>query len=614
MNKFTKFIFCAAAALTIPLWVANNAQAKRAVQTPIVVTQPDGTTLTIRMYGDEHFHYTTTADGHLLLSTPDKGYVYAQINADGDVQPSALKAHDVSERSVAEQEFLSSISKSSIEKALIGMQQHSMSSPRMQNRRTGYLLDDSENVWQLGRYDHKYPVIGSPKALVVLVEYLDVPFKTSDPYEYFNDMLNLENFSRNGATGSARDWFIYNSNGMFNPNFDVYGPIKLKHNRRYYGGNDSYGNDSKPEEMVIEAIEALDDEVDFTQYDTNGDGYIDNVFVFYAGEGEADSSKSEAVWPHSYDLEYARPRDTFEYDGVILNHYACSNEIDYQYKRADGIGTFVHEFSHVMGLPDLYATTYSSAVTPSEYSVLDYGPYNNQGRTPPNYSSFERNALGWLTPKMFMEDENIILEPLIHTNDCYLVPTERDTEFFLLEYRQRVGNDTYIPAGGMIVWQIDYDDYKWLYNSVNNSAGHQNVMMLKADNRNTVASLSGDTYPGKTNNTSLGPDTKPAFVSWSKRSVGVTITDIAEEDDVIKFNVTLDDDYNYPTHVGVNDVKVSDKYFELNGISITALKAIDIYTPAGMKVMHLNEGETNTLPGRGFYLIHSEEQTVKLAI
>ena len=156
-----------------------------------------------------------------------------------------------------------------------------------------------------------------------------------------------------------------------------------------------YGNDQRPEEMIIEACQMLDDTVDFSEYDRDGDGYIDNVFVFYAGRGEASGGASDTVWPHSWDIT-AATSVPYVFDGVRLDRYGCSNE--WEVDRPDGVGTFVHEFSHVMGLPDLYATKYTGAFTPGAWSAMDYGPYNNDGCTPPLYSAFERYSLGWIEP------------------------------------------------------------------------------------------------------------------------------------------------------------------------------------------------------------------------
>ena len=154
----------------------------------------------------------------------------------------------------------------------------------------------------------------------------------------------------------------------------------------YYGENDYRGDDSNPQKMAIEACQQLDATVDFSEYDRDNDGYIDNVYIFYAGRGEASGGSSSTVWPHSWEVS-AVESQTYYFDNVILNRYACGNE--WEGDKPDGVGTFIHEFSHVLGLPDLYSTSYSSAFTPGSWSAMDYGPYNNNGCTPPLYSVFE---------------------------------------------------------------------------------------------------------------------------------------------------------------------------------------------------------------------------------
>ena len=161
---------------------------------------------------------------------------------------------------------------------------------------------------------------------VVLVEYQDVKFNLSDPKDYFTRLLNEEGFSDYYATGSARDWFINSSNGMFKPEFEIMGPVTLQKNQEYYGGNDAYGQDNAPQRMVIEACRQLNTTVDFSRFDRDGDGYIDNVFVVYAGRGEASGGSSDCVWPHAWTLNAAEPGSIYTFDNVRLNRYACCNE------------------------------------------------------------------------------------------------------------------------------------------------------------------------------------------------------------------------------------------------------------------------------------------------
>ena len=370
--------------------------------------------------------------------------------------------------------------------------------------------------------------------LVILVEYNDVDFTIEEPYDYFNRMLNEEGFADYGATGSAADFFKYNSMNAFEPEFDVYGPVKLSKNRTYYGANDPWGNDMRPHQMVIEALDALDSEVDFSQYDCDGDGYIDNVFIFYAGRGEASGGGAATVWPHANTLTALKEPDHV-YDGVTADRYACTNE--WTGSRPDGVGTFIHEFSHVMGLPDLYPTSYASSFTPDSWSAMDHGSYNNEGMTPPLYSAFERYALGWMRPNEIDRPITASLQP-IGNNMAGILRTDRDTEYFLFENRQQTGWDAYLPGHGMLIWHIDYNEAIWTNNTVNNTPSHQYVDLMEADNIRTEDTRSGDCFPGTANVTSFTAATSPGMTTWGGVDLEYPITGIKESaEGIVSFNV-----------------------------------------------------------------------------
>ena len=391
--------------------------AKRDLRT---VTQPDGSTLQVRRVGDESSHFIITSDGMLLSQNPVSGaYEYARITTGGMLVSTGVVASDPYLRPASEAILCTPLS-SDIEVM------RRAAAPRHAISQNG-----------MGRFTSTFPRKGDVNVLVILVNYKDVKFNLSDPYDYFNRMLNEDGFSDYGGTGCAAEYFRESSVNQFRPQFDVYGPVTLSQNMSYYGGNDYNGNDSNPEQMAIEACRQLDPTVDFSEYDRDGDGYIDNVFVFYAGRGEASGGSPSSVWPHSWNVTSATNTPCI-FDGVRLDRYACSNE--WEGSRPDGVGTFIHEFSHVMGLPDLYATSYTGAFTPGAWSVLDYGPYNNDGRTPPLYSVYERYALGWISPQVIDRPANMTMEAISRNKAC-IIPTADENEFCLLENRQQEGSD-----------------------------------------------------------------------------------------------------------------------------------------------------------------------------
>lgn len=567
MKHISRFIAVGALAATgLTLW---GVPARRDVFT---VTQPDGSTLQVRNVGDEFCHFLLTEDGLVLTANENEGYCYAVLGADGTLKSTGVHAVDARNRTFVPAGTLD----------ISDVRLSEISTARRKLPQTG-----------MGRFQTSFPSKGNPKALVVLVEYQNVKFTLRKPLDYFKALLTEDGFNEYDATGSAKDYFRDNSMGQFVPEFDVYGPIKLANRRSYYGANDINNNDKKPGEMVVEAIKALDDEVDFSQYDTDGDGYVDNVYVFYAGEGESGSGLPDAVWPHSGDLVYSNLM--FEVDGVKINHYACSNE--WENGEPVGIGTFVHEFSHVIGLPDLYHTSNGpTEYTPTKYSVMDYGEYNNNGRTPAGYSIYERNAMGWIEPEVITTAANGRLENMQTSNHGYLIPTSADNEFFLLENRQRTGWDAYIPGHGMLVWHIDYDPTEFNNNRVNNDPYHQRVDIEEAAGKLALLTenvMSTYTFPGTDNITSFTDDTRPSMQSWSGERLGLPITGIAEKDGVITF-VVAGGGLGIPVPFKSEDIEKSENHF------IAAWEAVDGATDYEVTVFTGDAAYETVLPYKDY--------------
>lgn len=507
--------------------------------TPLTMTLPDETTLTVRLFGDEYSHYYTSLDHYLLIQDADGYFYYAESNSENKLQRSPYKVKDIDQRTLVEKNFLATIDK-----------EHLLSLQQMQEMKS-LKKKAPRKVMQKATY----PTTGVQKGLVILVEYTNKKFTVENPREAFDRMMNEKDYSENGGTGSARDYFIASSNGQFQPEFDVYGPIQLAHAMSYYGANDAHGNDKAPEEMVIEACQQLDDVIDFKEYDRDNDGQIDNVYVFYAGFGEATGGSSSTVWPHSSDIYDEKLKD-IELDGVRLNHYACSNELD-QKKQMVGIGTFCHEFSHVLGLPDLYSTDYYvTSFTPDSWILMDRGPYNNGGKTPPYYSIYERYALGWITPQEIGKPANIKLDN-ISKNVGYIIKTDNENEYFLLENRQQEGWDKYIPGHGMLIWHIDYNQEVWDLNAVNNIPSHQYVDIEEADAIQTDETRAGDTFPGTSNVTSFTDDTNPSMKTWKGNGLNKPITDIEEKDGIIRFKISGGDGTSIMNTWAANDITVN---------------------------------------------------------
>lgn len=416
-------------------------------QGPIKVTTADGTELTVYQHGDEYFHYFTD----------DSGQWYERDTSERFVKCPFLTGQQIEQRRIA--------------------------SPKHQalQRRIGRL-----NL--------------APSGLVILVNFKDLAFLEKDSLAAFQDMHNGDNYNHRGATGSARKYFYDQSMGTYNPHFEVVGPVTLSKKYSYYGNNTRTGEDAHPEEMVTEACDLVKKQypqIDFADYDHDHDGFVDFVFVVYAGHNEAMGADSNTIWPHNYYI-YSGAGITHEIDGVKLDNYACSSELQNATgtTRA-GIGTFCHEFSHVLGLPDLYITRGSSNhKTLGTWDILDAGPYNNASRTPPAYSAYERFFMGWLKPRLLNVRDNIELAD-IQDNDAVLI-TEDGThnlngispypaDFYLLENKQQTEWNAYIPGEGLMITHINYNSSTWNSNSVNNDEKNMGVDIIEADGKKPTA-------------------------------------------------------------------------------------------------------------------------------
>ncbi len=506
--------------LTLSVSCALAVPARRV---PIAFTQPDGSVIMVVKHGDERAHCYLDQDGAMLLKR-GAGLYYANVDAAGALYATEVLATPGAVKPVVDKQALSQ-----------AMQAKAQASARSPKRAAN--AQYQSRAGNYGLYPGStFPAYGKRYGIVVLVEYQNLGFAIENPNDYVSRMLNQEGFSDNGGTGSARDYFIDNSHGEFQPQFDVYGPVTLPYNYQYYGENNSYGEDMHAEEMVIHACQILDDSVDLSMYDNDGDGQIDFVYIIFPGMGEADGGKEDTVWPHQWTLDEAQPSQSYIFDGVQLNNYACSAELQYN-EEPYGIGCFVHEFSHVLGLPDLYDTGTGKSYTPEDYSILDYGMYANDTNTPVGYGIFERSALGWMEPELLLAPESYALQAISKSNHGFYLPTAQDTEYFLFENRQLDGWDAYLPNTGMLVWHIDYNSHAWRNNAVNNTATHQRVDLLEADNIQSYRTIEGDPFPGSYGITELSDATAPSLCAWDGTPSGMALSDIRESNGLITFSV-----------------------------------------------------------------------------
>lgn len=566
-------------------------------------TQPDGTVVNLQLAGDERSPYYLTTDGNIVIGT-NEGYIYASIDANGEVVNTNILAHNPEMRGNDEISMLRELNTENVRSALYKKSTIEQKSA----------VSRSNNQDFKGRMQTKYPSEGNVRTLVILVNYKDLKFTTPDAHDYFTRMLNEEGFSDNGAFGSARDYYTASSGGKFCGEFDVYGPVELPNTQAYYGGNSAWGIDARASQMIIDAVEALDDEIDYKDYDLDGDAFIDNVFVFFAGIGEAQGGGADSVWPHQSNIGMSI---RYRYDGVFLNRYACTSELR-ENGQTDGIGTFCHEFGHVLGVPDLYNTENSSVnYTPGDYSTMDNGCYLGNSKQPPTFSAYERNALGWMGDNLveITGPASCTLEHILTSNKAYLINTDNEDEFFLFENRQKTGWDQLIPGNGMLVWHIDYDKTVWSQNIANNNPSHQHIDIVEANGNTGSSSWITRRYPfpGTNGVKSFTFGGKPSFQSWSGQDLGLPITNIKETDGVITFDVAGGG--NDPASI-VDITTPTDIAFTVAGreLSVKAEGTITVTDLMGRVIASACGELSKTLPAAGVYIVATQAGSQKVLV
>lgn len=517
---------------------------------PRIVVQPDGSRLTVRQLGDEFHHFFITPDSLPLVE--QAGYFYFALPQGDALVSTGLRAADAGSRHAEAEAFIAGIDRSATLQAAL---QQGRSARRQR------VLSCTGKPRQ-----RAFPTTGQQRSLAILVTFPQTSgseattFSHPDPRSLFDDMLNKPGFDTDGATGSVRDYFLDSSSGCYDLTFDVFGPVELEKDISFYGQNFP-GGDLNAWNMVVEACRQLDDVIDFTRYDYDQDGAVDNIYVFYAGLGEANGGEAYTIWQHAAEVETIAGREFF-FDGMRVNRYACSNELKPIYDAAtqtremhlEGIGVVCHEFTHVLGFPDLYDVESSGQFTPASWSLMDIGSYNNNSRTPPAFSAYERMSMGWLAPQTLSVQPADVCLPAIRSNTALLIPTEQgEGEFFVLENRQHEGWDAYLPGHGMLVWHITYNQQLWDHNRVNASS-LQGIDLVEADNVRNEETRDGDAFPGTAGITAFSAATIPALTDNAGRDLGFQLTQITETDGEIRFKVNGGE----PTLPAVSGVEITD--------------------------------------------------------
>ena len=478
-------------------WTAAMAvPAKPGINT---LTLSDGTTIQVKAIGDEWSHSLATAD-ELTIALGDDGFFYYVVSGD----MTNVRAHDVANRDAAEISFVNA---NRYQMTMAALQEAKMQAgSKLRSAHPQAILTKATQV----------PNNGSPRVPIILVQYTDKSMS--------NSKANFE-AQYNTNAKSVFNYFKDQSNSMYTPQFDIYGIYTLPSTRATYGGNDSSGNDKGVAKMVGDAISKAGNDINWAQYDNNGDGEADVCIVVYAGVGEAQAYGvvPNAVWPCQWSLSsgayYGDGSGAVTRNGVTIDKFAVFNEVAGSSDSGttlDGIGTFCHEFSHCLGLPDFYETTYTNGYFGMSYwSLMDTGCYNGgsiDGDTPIGYSAYEKNFMGWLNYIDAVENTFYTL-PVFNSktaeNDkAVKITALNSNEYWILENRKKQNWDYYIQDEGILITHFTYVASRWEANTVNNKAV-QLATIMPADNSLSTNNLNKDLY-GETNH-AFGPSTTPAM-------------------------------------------------------------------------------------------------------
>lgn len=437
-----------------------------------VVSQSDGTTIRVSQAGDEHLHYYITEDNVPLYKVADNRYCYLTIE-NGKLHNSGVLAHESAARSAKELQVMNTIHD------LAPIARQMAAKKRRAAKRCG-------RPDRLPSKDDISVFKGSKKALVILAAFSDKSFSKGDDaiVKFYDEVLNQEGYSQNGAAGSVHDYFKDMSRGEFDLTFDIVGPVKVSKSATYYGGpSPIMGGADHIGEFITEAIKKADEkcDIDWKKYDWDDDGEVEQVFVLYAGYGQATGGPTGTIWPNAWTLDEALQNNDgnggFSIDGVFINQYACSNELYLDSGTVPmGLGVFCHEFSHCMGLPDMYDTNYGSTPTMGDWDLLAGGSYNGPqgiGWCPAGWTSYERAYAGWLELTELKAGDIIKGMTSLEEADgkAYVIYNDNHKdEYYLLENHKGMGWDKYTPENGLLIIHVDYD--KDLFdNNIVNSKG-----------------------------------------------------------------------------------------------------------------------------------------------
>lgn len=518
--------------------------AAKAESIPVQVRQADGSVITVILRGDEHINWYTTLDGVLLVQGTDNNYYIGKVEKSGNLIATKQLAHEAQTRSQAESNLIAKQDKEKFFAYVNKITEESENTYDNSPLTRGPIIDSG-----YGGVPY-FPHTGSPKALVILAEFQDTTFTIQDTKEIFTNYLTNEGhfsdtrYGQNQNYKGVRGYFKDCSYGQFTPIFDVVGPVKLPKPQAIYGA----GSDNI-EALMEDACSAIDSIVNFADYDANNDGMVDLVYVIYAGHSaNVTGNKITDIWPKSGTVNIS---NTF--DGKSIRRFGVSNELAGLENKAkdketiNGIGLFCHEFSHTLGLPDIYAYHTDAEDQDDQgmeyWDLMDGGPSVNNGMIPPSYLAWEREVMGWMEIDELKENCEINnLKSIDKDGKAYkIVNPKNSNEYIVLQsmqkgaWNQGWGDGTY--GKGLLAYRVSYKSDKVnVFDYPNNVKGKPRVIPIPADGKILAAAnagrskttyiqqLNGDPYPYN------GINKIDEFTMYDGTILKRSISDIVEND------------------------------------------------------------------------------------
>lgn len=577
LGKLLKHI----SALTLAILVLGlRAYAGPAWHGTLTLTQPDGSVLQARVVGDEFAHLMVDLQGNALIQNSEGWWCYATFSGDGSMHSTGTVAGDkLRPASAAGGDIGEVLRKWSAQNKRVlvrnplvatkgckvaGAWKKAGSSSGTGAGWTRNCAGEgaasgseaeakSDTEAGSGGTGSNTPEVIRKRCLVLLAEFKDL--KMSFARERFENLMNT---GESSVKNYLNDQFL----GKYEFTFDVAPIVTLSQTHQYYGKN-SNGKDSRAAEAVAEACRlAAANGTDFSIYDTDNDGKVDDILLFYAGKDESEGGGDDCIWSHAWKLSAANIKLTL--NGKVIDSYAATSELSlrssgkYQFKT---IGTICHEYSHSLGLADMYDTDYGGSGGEADglwksTALMDKGNFNNDGRTPPYYNAIDRDMLG-IGQCEELKEGHYVLEP-INLNGRFLrMDTANEGEYYLIECRTNTGWDIYTRCKGLAIYHIDksanltgYSPVyerdasaaeRWTSNEVNCRPQHQCADMIESlDKANDISQIM---WPYGKNN-SFTPQSSPSFTLWDGSGSPLSITDILQIGDNVSFNVVKSESAN----------------------------------------------------------------------